>query len=105
MSLNLFYLHSSDSIGNIALIEELIGNEVLSNRALNKHNKTLPSLQTTVYGVYDQTKKKYCRVRLLSKVMVVPVFNAVDAMKREKDELYIAFYIGKFFGSVYWLIF
>ncbi len=99
VSLNLFYLHSSDAIKNIEMIDELIQDEVLQNRLITKQNRKAPNLQTTVYGVFNETINgvinagTYCRVRLLSKVLVVQNSNSSDAFKCEKDELFVAFYL------------
>lgn len=87
-------MHSSDSLKNIAFIEEFIRNEILTNRSVKKLDKKAPVLQT-IYGVYNQKKANYFRVRLLSRVLVVPVFNQ---SKTEENDLYIAFYIGKYYS-------
>ena len=89
--MNLFYVHSSETLKNISFIEEFIQNESLTNRSIKKQNKKTPNFQV-IYGVY--VKNKYCRVRLLSRVRVVVPASSLG-LNNEENELFLAFYIGK----------
>ena len=92
-SLSSFYLHSSEALKNIALIEEQIQMELLNNRAVNKQNKKDPKL-LSIYGVFNEKENKYYRVRLMSRVLMSlkPSFKSVQTGVSNED-IFQAFYL------------